>query len=107
MTPEATTTERGGNGKSMHELGKIIDHHKGGGLGTNANSVKSVLISASTTPQQNFGPPYYILKVAPERLRVHAPDIGGGFGMKIMQHEEYALCALAAKDLGAPVKWIS
>ncbi|MEO1611352.1 MAG: xanthine dehydrogenase family protein molybdopterin-binding subunit, partial [Pseudomonadota bacterium] len=46
------------------------------------------------------------LKVAPERLRVHAPDIGGGFGMKIMQHEEYALCALAAKDLGAPVKWV-
>ena len=46
------------------------------------------------------------LKVEPERLRVHAPDIGGGFGMKIMQHEEYALCALAAKDLGQPVKWI-
>ncbi|MEL7465698.1 MAG: xanthine dehydrogenase family protein molybdopterin-binding subunit [Pseudomonadota bacterium] len=46
------------------------------------------------------------LKVAPARLRIHAPDIGGGFGMKIMQHEEYALCALAAKDLGAPVKWI-
>lgn len=46
------------------------------------------------------------LMVEPARLRVHAPDIGGGFGMKIMQHEEYALCALAAKDLGKPVKWI-
>lgn len=47
------------------------------------------------------------LMVDPIRLRIHAPDIGGGFGMKIMQHEEYALCALAAKDLGAPVKWIA
>lgn len=47
------------------------------------------------------------LGVEPERLRVHAPDIGGGFGMKIMQHPEYALCALAAKDAGRPVKWIA
>lgn len=47
------------------------------------------------------------LGVEPERLRVHAPDIGGGFGMKLMQHPEYALCALAAKDSGRPVKWIA
>lgn len=46
------------------------------------------------------------LDVDPARLRVHAPDIGGGFGMKIMQHPEYGLCALAAKDTGRPVKWI-
>ncbi len=46
------------------------------------------------------------LKVEPKRLRIHAPDIGGGFGMKIMQHPEYALAALAAQDTGRPVKWI-
>ncbi|MEM8754488.1 MAG: molybdopterin cofactor-binding domain-containing protein, partial [Pseudomonadota bacterium] len=46
------------------------------------------------------------LKVEPARLRIHAPDIGGGFGMKIMQHPEYALAALAAKDTGRPVKWV-
>lgn len=48
-----------------------------------------------------------LLKVEPERMRVHAPDIGGGFGMKLMMHPEYALAALAAKDLGRPVKWIA
>lgn len=47
-----------------------------------------------------------LLQVDPSRLRVHAPDIGGGFGMKIMMHPEYALCALVAKDTGRPVKWI-
>lgn len=47
------------------------------------------------------------LKVPPERLRIHAPDIGGGFGMKIMQHPEYALAALAAEATGRPVKWIA
>ncbi len=46
------------------------------------------------------------LKVEPTRLRVHAPDIGGGFGMKIMTHAEYGLAALAAKDTGHPIKWI-
>jgi carbon-monoxide dehydrogenase large subunit len=44
--------------------------------------------------------------VAPDRVRIHVPDVGGGFGMKLMAHPEYGLCALAAKDLGRPVKWI-
>ena len=47
------------------------------------------------------------LKVDPQKVRVHTPDIGGGFGMKIMAHPEYALVALGAKDLGLPVKWIA
>jgi carbon-monoxide dehydrogenase large subunit len=40
------------------------------------------------------------------RVRVHVPDVGGGFGMKLMGHPEYGLCALAAQELGRPVKWI-
>lgn len=40
-----------------------------------------------------------------ERLRVITPDVGGGFGMKLMIHPEYALLAAAARDLGRPVKW--
>ncbi|MGB0411784.1 MAG: xanthine dehydrogenase family protein molybdopterin-binding subunit [Pikeienuella sp.] len=48
-----------------------------------------------------------LLGVEPARMRVHAPDIGGGFGMKLMMHPEYGLAALAAKDLGCPVKWIA
>ena len=42
---------------------------------------------------------------AADRLRVVTPDVGGGFGMKLMVHPEYALCALAAKLLNRPVKW--
>jgi carbon-monoxide dehydrogenase large subunit len=45
------------------------------------------------------------LKVAPDRLRVRTPDVGGGFGMKLMAHPEYGLAALAAADLGRPVAW--
>ncbi|MBY8974741.1 xanthine dehydrogenase family protein molybdopterin-binding subunit [Rhodobacteraceae bacterium NNCM2] len=46
------------------------------------------------------------LGVAEEQVRVHVPDVGGGFGMKLMDHPEYGLCALAAHELARPVKWI-
>ncbi|MCL5778018.1 xanthine dehydrogenase family protein molybdopterin-binding subunit [Limibaculum sp. FT325] len=46
------------------------------------------------------------LGVAADRVRVHVGDVGGAFGMKLMDHPEYGLCALAAADLGRPVKWI-
>src|SRR5204862_5357423 len=41
------------------------------------------------------------------RLRVVAPDVGGGFGGKgSLYPEEIAVC-LAARNLGRPVKWTS
>lgn len=46
------------------------------------------------------------LGVKKDRVRIHVPDVGGGFGMKLMNHPEYGLCALAAQELGRPVKWI-
>ncbi|MEM1275319.1 MAG: xanthine dehydrogenase family protein molybdopterin-binding subunit [Pseudomonadota bacterium] len=46
------------------------------------------------------------LGVELDRVRVHVEDVGGGFGMKLMDHPEYGLCALATHDLGRPVKWV-
>jgi carbon-monoxide dehydrogenase large subunit len=47
-----------------------------------------------------------ILGLAENRIRVVAPDVGGGFGVKaILYPEDVALCALAM-HLGRPVKWI-
>ncbi len=46
------------------------------------------------------------LMVEPERLRIRVPDVGGGFGMKLMTHPEYALAALAAQEIGRPVSWV-
>ncbi|MEO1331776.1 MAG: molybdopterin cofactor-binding domain-containing protein, partial [Pseudomonadota bacterium] len=45
------------------------------------------------------------LGVDQEKLRVRTPDVGGGFGMKLMNHPEYPVAALAAQRLGKPVKW--
>ncbi len=44
--------------------------------------------------------------VAPEnKLRVIAPDVGGGFGSKIFIYNEETVCAWAAKKLKRPIKW--
>ncbi len=46
------------------------------------------------------------LGVAPEhKLRVIAPDVGGGFGSKIFVYAEETVCIWAAKKVGRPVKW--
>ena len=46
------------------------------------------------------------LGVDPGRIRIHTPDVGGGFGMKLMTHPEYGLAALAAQETGRPVRWV-
>jgi carbon-monoxide dehydrogenase large subunit len=40
------------------------------------------------------------------RIRVVAPDVGGGFGPKLVVYPEYVVAAVAARRLGRPVKWI-
>ena len=40
------------------------------------------------------------------RLRVIAPDVGGGFGSKLDVYAEEALCLALARRLHRPVKWI-
>ena len=47
-----------------------------------------------------------VLKIPPDKLRVITPDVGGGFGTKLFTYREYALAAVATKQLGKPVKWI-
>ncbi len=47
------------------------------------------------------------LGLAPEKVRVATPDVGGGFGMKAMYYPEYTMAAFAAQKLGKPVKWTS
>jgi aerobic carbon-monoxide dehydrogenase large subunit len=46
--------------------------------------------------------------VAPEnKLRVIAPDVGGGFGSKIFIYPEEVVALWASKRVGRPVKWVA
>ncbi len=42
----------------------------------------------------------------PDTVRVATPDVGGGFGPKLVFYSEEAVVAVAAVKAGRPVKWI-
>ena len=47
----------------------------------------------------------FVLHIPEHKLRVVAPDVGGGFGSKIFHYAEEAIVTWAAGKLGRPVKW--
>ena len=40
------------------------------------------------------------------RMRVIAPEVGGGFGSKLNIYREEALAAFVSRELGVPIKWV-
>ena len=49
----------------------------------------------------------FVLSIPEHKLRVVAPDVGGGFGSKIYHYAEEAFVTKAAQILKRPVKWTS
>ena len=47
-----------------------------------------------------------MLGVPPEKVRVVAEEVGGGFGVRFNAYPEYGALLLAARKLGRPVKWV-
>ena len=47
----------------------------------------------------------FVMGIPENKLRVIAPDVGGGFGSKIYHYGEEALVLAASKKIGRPVKW--
>jgi carbon-monoxide dehydrogenase large subunit len=47
----------------------------------------------------------FVLGIPEHKLRVIAPDVGGGFGSKIFLYPEEVVVSWASKTLGRPVKW--
>ena len=47
-----------------------------------------------------------IFGLPPEKFRLHAHDVGGGFGIRSNAYPEYCAVMLAAKLTGRPVKWV-
>jgi carbon-monoxide dehydrogenase large subunit len=47
----------------------------------------------------------FVFGIPETKMRVIAPQVGGGFGSKIFLYPEYCLMAALAKKIGRPVKW--
>ena len=47
-----------------------------------------------------------ILGFPAEKIRLHALDVGGGFGIRSDAYPEYVALMIASRRLGRPVKWV-
>ncbi len=47
----------------------------------------------------------FVLGIPEHKVRVIAPDVGGGFGSKIFLYNEEVVCSWAARQLKRPVRW--
>lgn len=47
----------------------------------------------------------FVLSIPEHKLRVVAPDVGGGFGSKIYHYAEEAIVTWAAGKIARPIKW--
>ncbi|HEX2440883.1 MAG TPA: molybdopterin cofactor-binding domain-containing protein [Methylomirabilota bacterium] len=49
----------------------------------------------------------FVLGIPEQKVRVIAPDVGGGFGSKIFLYNEETICSWATRKIKRPVKWTS
>ncbi|WP_043833098.1 xanthine dehydrogenase family protein molybdopterin-binding subunit [Muricoccus aerilatus] len=89
--------------------------HKGGGHSVETRGVLAehdrvddmlTVWSSAQMPHRNKGVICAALGRAEDRVRVVAPDVGGGFGPKFVCYPEDVAVPLAALLLGRPVRWI-
>jgi carbon-monoxide dehydrogenase large subunit len=68
---------------------------------------RTLELSVSTqTPHLVRAQLAHSLRMAESDIRVTAPDVGGGFGIKMCVYPEDIILALLAIDTGRPVKWV-
>jgi len=83
---------------SMETRGVVADYRTG---------EKSLTVySSSQIPHLMRSLVAGMLGIAENKLRVVAPEVGGGFGCKLNVYAEEALMAFIAMRTGKPVKWI-
>jgi aerobic carbon-monoxide dehydrogenase large subunit len=65
-----------------------------------------LLFDSSQAPTGVRGGLALLFQLDPDNVHVVAPDVGGGFGMKVIQfYPEEVLVPWASRRLGRPVKW--
>ncbi|PJK30415.1 carbon monoxide dehydrogenase [Minwuia thermotolerans] len=84
----------------MEPRGALCLYDADSGAFTLSGSIQNVFMFRTLLAEQIFG-------IDPAKLRVVAYDVGGGFGGKNQIQPEHALVMHAARDLAAPVKWVS
>ena len=72
-----------------------------------ADSDSVVIYHSTQTPHRTKTEVTRVLQIDPDRVRVIAPDVGGGFGMKGFTYPEEIFAVWAALQLKRDVRWIA
>ena len=99
---------------AAHVFKEDLFHHRGCGHALETRGVLAdwnardglTVWSSTQTPHLEKGVLAEFLELGPDKVRVIAPDVGGGFGPKAIFYGEDAVVAVAAMKLKRPVKWI-
>ena len=92
-----------------------LAQHRGGGHSIECRGVLAIpdavedrltVWSSTQTPHTARRMLCDLLGLPEDRIRVATPDVGGGFGPKLVFYPEEVVVALAARLLCVPVKWI-
>jgi len=101
--------------RAAHVFRESIRQHRGGGHSIECRGAVAVhdamedrltLWSSTQMPHQAQRLLCDMLGRDENRVRVVTPDVGGGFGPKLVFYPEDVVTALAALLVGRPVKWI-
>jgi len=87
-----------GGGQPMETRGLVADW--------NAALGQLTVWASSQVPHQIRQFIGEILDLSPHQVRVVAPDVGGGFGAKLIVYPEDVLIPFLARRLGRPVRWL-
>jgi CO/xanthine dehydrogenase Mo-binding subunit len=85
-------------GQPMETRGLVAEYNEMAGLLT--------VWASSQVPHQVRQFICELLGLEPHRVRVIAPDVGGGFGAKLIVYPEDVLIPLLAMRYGRPVRWL-
>ena len=87
-----------GGGQPMETRGVVADYNAMSGLLT--------VWASSQVPHQIRQLVCDLLGLPPHGVRAIAPDVGGGFGAKLIVYPEDVLIPLLSQRLGRPVRWL-
>ena len=87
-----------GGGQPMETRGLVAEYNAMAGLLT--------VWASAQAPHQIRQFICELLDLPPHRVRVIAPDVGGGFGNKLIVYPEDVLIPLLAMRFGRPVRWL-
>src|SRR5437588_2058868 len=72
-----------------------------------ANGARTLWVTSQNPHVHRLLMTAFVLGIPEHKVRVIAPDVGGGFGSKIFLYNEETVCSWATRQIKRPIRWTS